>query len=442
MKYLLALIISFVGILNANALLINEVLSNPVGTDNGREWVELYNDTSETIDLASFSLATSETGQAVALTPLQGGTQLAPGAYAVIATIVSGQTKFLEDYPSYSGILLRVSSTFSLTNTTASLYVRSGSSVVTSIPSYTAADEGKTLSFIGSSYVSGTPTPGAQNQAAASGGGGDAPTSSTTTSNQTTVSQLTPPAPDIVLYVVPEKIAVAGAETTFSARSATRDGKEISQVNYTWAFGDGGGGTGSTTAHRYVYPGRYIAVAEATNPTLFGNARVSVRVVPPDIVIEDMGTGKYGSYVDIRNQGEYDIDLSQWALVINGAGFPFAKNTVLAPRASTRLAGASMGFASTTIGASSSVVVLFPNLEEVTRYVVASSTVPVVSVVATATPSQMRTVANVSRVQPKVLGVATTTQKVVATSTQAAQTASVSKDTRLVSWWKTLFGGK
>ncbi len=442
MKYLLALIISFLGILNANALLISEVLSNPVGTDNGREWVELYNDTSETIDLASFSLSTSETGQAIALTPLQGGTQLAPGAYAVIATIVSGQTKFLEDYPSYSGILLRVSSTFSLTNTTASLYIRSGASVVTNIPSYTAADEGKSLSFVGSSYVAGIPTPGGQNQATASGDSGDTSTSSTTTSSQVTVPQNTPPAPEIILYIVPEKIAVAGAETTFSARSATRDGKEILQVNYAWAFGDGGGSTGSTTAHRYVYPGRYIAVVEATNPTLFGIGRIAVHVVAPDIVIDGIGTGKYGAYVDIRNQGEYDIDLSQWALVINGAGFPFAKNTILAPRASTRFTGASMGFASTTIGTSSSVAVIFPNLEEVTRYVVASSTVSTVSIAATTTPQQVRTVSNVSRVQPKVLGVATTTQKVVATSTQGTQTISVSKDTRLVSWWKTLFSGK
>ncbi|MEN9337881.1 MAG: hypothetical protein RIQ41_195 [Candidatus Parcubacteria bacterium] len=442
MKYLLALVISFIGILNAHALVISEVLSNPLGTDNGREWVELYNDTSSAVDLSTLSLSTSENGQAVALTPLQGGTTLAPGGYAVIATIVSGQTKFLEDYPSYAGILVRVASTFTLTNTSTSLYVRSGSSVMASMPSYTPADEGKALAFIGGTYVAGTPTPGAENQASSSTVS-DNVTTSTTTSAQTTVPQLAPPASDIVLYVVPEKIAVAGAETNFSARSATRDGKEISQVNYTWAFGDGGGSTGSSTTHRYVYGGRYIAVVEGTSPALFGTARMVVRVVPPDIVIETIGVGKYGPYVDIRNAGDYDIDLSQWSLIIDGAGFPFAKNTILPPRVTTRFAGASMGFASTTIQASGSVSIRFPNLEEVTRYVQASTT-PVASTMAQATMvPQPKLAVSVPRAQPKVLGVATTAlpQTKAATTTQEPQ-MSPSKDTRLVQWWRNLFGGK
>lgn len=448
MKVSLAIFIALAGLMHTQALIINEILSNPVGTDNGREWVELYNDGTESVDLSGVSVATTETGTAVPLILLAGEITLPAGAYAIIGTIVSGQTKFLEDYPTYSGVLFRTSGSFSLTNGSASLYIRSGSNVLASVPSYTAAGEGQTLSFVSGSYVAGTPTPGAKNEATGGSGGAiDTGTTTTTlqTENQTTISQATPPSPDIVMYIPGEKLVVAGAESEFSVSSATRAGKEIQNVVYTWAFGDGGSGVGSSTLYRYAYTGRYVAVVEGISSTVRGTGRIAVRVVAPDIKITNVGSGKYGSYVDVTNPDAYDIDVSQWRLQIDGIPFTFPKNTLILADSTTRFSGLAMGFASTTIATSTVVKILFPSQEEIVRFSLDKQesavflSAPTVLGVATTTESSLAALPAPKPIIRPVVAVKKV--ETIATGTPPVKVVST-RDTRIVSWLKTLFGGE
>jgi hypothetical protein len=97
MKTGFLVLVTALGIAHASALVISEVMSNPTGTDNGREWIELYNETSESVSVASLKLSIDANGAQVSLTPIQGGSSIPPNGYAIIGTIVSGQTKFLED---------------------------------------------------------------------------------------------------------------------------------------------------------------------------------------------------------------------------------------------------------------------------------------------------------------------------------------------------------
>jgi hypothetical protein len=436
MKHLVLVSAILLTTLHAQALTISEVMSNPTGDDNGREWIEIYNEGSADIDISSMTVSIKG-AVAVVTTPLQGGTTLPPNGYAIIGSVVSGQTKFLQDYPTYSGVLFK--SSVSLVNTGAtSIDIKLGGVTVASLPSYTAAKEGSTLSYVGGSYVAGTPTPGVDNQATdsnSSGSSNTTSTASTTTETQVTVAQLTPPSSDIVVYLPSEKIAVAGAPTEFSVFSQTRLGKAIPDLNYTWSFGDGGQGTGSTTMHRYDYSGRYITQVEALNANTTGSGRVVVRVVAPDLTISQVGTGKYGAYVDIKNTNSYDLDLSQWKLVLDNAPFSFPQNTWLLAGQTTRFSGSAMGFASTTLSSSSTVKILFPSLEEVTRY-----EQPTINAFAITVPSS--TIPAVSRisilVKPKmVLGASTTT--VQANTTTPTKVVSLkTKDTRLISWIKAL----
>lgn len=428
MKNLIASLVLFTGMLQAEALVISEVMSNPTGDDSGREWVEIYNETGSTIDLVTMTVSIKG-GSFVVVTPVQGETSLAPNAYAVIASTVSGATKFLQDYPSYSGPLLR--SSISLVNTsTTSIDMKVNGVSAASLSSYSAAKEGHTLSLISGSYVTGSPTPGAENQAAET----TSTTNATTTENQVTIPQMTPPSPDIVIYMPSDKVAVAGAESEFSVFSQTRAGKPINDLRYAWAFGDGGQGTGSSTKYRYVYSGRYVAQVEATSATVAGKGRMTVRVVPPDISIAAVGTGKYGPYVEISNPNAYDLDLSQWMLTIDGAAFPFPRNTLLPANGTTRFSGIAMGFASTTIATSSVMKILFPNLEEVTRYVP-----PPVETVPELIASTSTGAAKVAvRSQPKVLGVSAS-KKVQPAPTSTPPARPASKDKRLATWLRSFF---
>jgi PKD repeat protein len=63
-------------------LVINEVESNPPGTDAGYEWVELYNPTGAAIDVSGWKLQT--TAGVVATYTIPGGTTIQAGGYLVI----------------------------------------------------------------------------------------------------------------------------------------------------------------------------------------------------------------------------------------------------------------------------------------------------------------------------------------------------------------------
>lgn len=347
----------------SHALLINEIMSNPIGDDGGREWIELYNNSSSTVDIGSLTISIKG-GAFLPVTSVSGGVSLSSGGYAVIASVVSGATKFSQDYPNYNGPLFKAS--LSLVNTgVTSLEIKQGGISLDLLSSYTAAKEGLTFSKINGTFVAGVPTPGGDNQMAPE----DTNTqTSSTTNTQATLTQSSFPTADIVLYMQEEKVVVAGAETPFSVFALTRGGKTIDNLTYTWAYGDGGQSTGSSTSYRYVYPGKYIAQVEAGNSVVVGTGRTSVRVVAPEIAIKGVFTGKYGPVIDIENQNPYDLDFSQWRLVIDSKHYYFPKNTLLPGNSVTHLSGIAMGFASTTITESTVIAILFPNKEEVTRF--------------------------------------------------------------------------
>jgi hypothetical protein len=441
-KFLLTIVLLVSGYTSSHALVINEIMSNPVGDDGGREWVELYNNSSSSVDISSLTISIKG-GAFVPATPLSGGTTIAPDGYAIIASTVSGATKFLQDYVSYSGPLFK--STLSLVNTgVTSIEVKVGGISVDSIPSYTAAKEGLTYSRINGSFVAGTPTPGAENQPAPEDTSSNSSSSGTTTT-QATIAQASAPTADIVLYMPLEKVVVAGAESTFSVFGLTHAGKTLDNLTYTWAFGDGGQGTGSTTQYRYAYTGRYIASVEGTNGYVLGTGRMTVRVVAPDIFIAGIGSGKYGSYVDIRNPNSYDLDLSQWRLVIDGASFPFPKNTFLASNSTTHFSGLAMGFTKMPISSSSVIKIVFPNQEEVTSYTALDNNTPVIAssspIVATSTKSTVKIKPQIMNIPFANIATKSVLQEKASSSIQLQKgdTKTQNKDTRFVSFFKTLF---
>lgn len=364
----------------ASALTINEIMSNPIGDDGGREWIEIYNGTDINVDISALTISIKG-GAFTPVTPVSGGTTLAAHGYAIISSTVSGVTKFTQDYGSYTGPLLK--SIMSLVNTgVTSIELKSQGVTVDTLSSYAAAKEGMTYSLVRGTFTQGDPTPGEDNRAA------EASQEATTSQNgaQVTIPQMSPPSADIVLYLPQEKTVVAGAPSLFSVTSMTRAGKVIDNMTYTWSFGEGGQKTGSTTLYRYLYPGRYIIQVEGTNGLVAGTGRMSVRVVSPDITVSPVGTGKYGTYIDITNPNIYDLDLSEWRLSLDGSLFSFPRNTLLA-HGTTRFTGVAMGFASTTITPDTTIKLLFQNMEEILRIPQGVSLTQVVQVSQSALPT-------------------------------------------------------
>lgn len=342
---------------SVQALRVSEIVSNPIGDDGGREWFEVYNDTENDIDLSLLTISIKG-GNPISVTPVSGGTSLRAHGYAVIGSMVSGATKVTQDYPSLTIPVFRAA--ISLVNTgTTSLEIRLSGSVTDSV-TYTGAKEGYGFGSVDGIFVTTEPTPGEVNRKAETKEEGSAP------QNQVTLSQGYNPLPQLMLYLPKEKKVAAGAFMPYSVVVADDKGAQVSDVLYTWSFGDGGYRLGATTSYAYHYDGTYILEVEATNGKMEGRGRMKVSVYTPELMLSPIGFGKYGNFIEITNNADQELDISGWYLSLDGAGFKFPKNTFLGEGV-TRFPGLALGFASTTVGTSTVIKLLFPTGEEVTR---------------------------------------------------------------------------
>lgn len=85
MKLFLSISIVVTSTLFVQALSITEIMSNPVGDDSGREWIEVYNNGNSPVDLSSLSISIKG-GTAVPVILLQGDSNLSSGEYAIISS--------------------------------------------------------------------------------------------------------------------------------------------------------------------------------------------------------------------------------------------------------------------------------------------------------------------------------------------------------------------
>ncbi len=127
------------------------------GGDSGREWVEITNTGSESVDIAKYRLF--ENGTNHGFTLVAGTAVLQPGASAILA---DDAEKFKTDWPSFAGTIFNTA--FSLSNTGETLSLKTGALVVedtvTYIASAGAAGDGGSLQKSGVDFVAALPSPG------------------------------------------------------------------------------------------------------------------------------------------------------------------------------------------------------------------------------------------------------------------------------------------
>ena len=188
-------------------VVINEIMYNPLGSDEGREWIEIFNSGDSLVDLTNWKFYENQTNHT--LTAIQGSMILAAGDYAVIVNS-SDKNKFLIDYPNYNGTLLK--SSFSLNNSGESIAIKNGDLLIDEVSyssSLGADGDGNSLQKINNKWLAGLPTPGRANQIMAFGGQGG---SSDLPSTENTISTSTEIKGDIqeTSHVVISEIMVGG----------------------------------------------------------------------------------------------------------------------------------------------------------------------------------------------------------------------------------------
>jgi len=147
-------------------VIINEVMYDLEGSDSDREWVELKNVSTQSVDLSNWKF--EESGTQHKLTSYQGSIILDSQQYAVIVDKVE---KFLTDFPNFSGTIY--DSSFSLSNSGETLTLRDSKdgeiiSELTYSPDLGASGDGNSLQRNeGNNFIPAIPTPGKVNQSQA-----------------------------------------------------------------------------------------------------------------------------------------------------------------------------------------------------------------------------------------------------------------------------------
>lgn len=141
-------------------LRINEIMYNLDGSDSGREWIEIKNIGTSTINISEWKLFEGNSGHLIK--PTNNINKINPNEIAVIA---DNPQKFMADWPEYNGILF--DSSFSLKNFGEDIIIKNINDRQTDSFKYTnsigANGNGKSLQLFNSGWEEAKPTPGKEN---------------------------------------------------------------------------------------------------------------------------------------------------------------------------------------------------------------------------------------------------------------------------------------
>lgn len=351
MIFFIFLILPVFAFAAAGDVVISEIMYDLEGSDEGMEWIEIYNGGLESVALVG---GTSQDGWRVyeehgatqhnhtLSEPYQGTMILTAGEYAVIA---QNGAQFKLGYSQYGGKIF-ISSAFSLSNTaqTIGLKIGSGGAVWGSV-SYTdmmgANGDGKSLQFQNGQWIAATPTPGVQNSNYSSSGNqnnsqdnqseGDSQNSENISSGSSSSSPQ-----NLIADAGPNIAGVVGAEIVFDgSKSINPNGGEMS---YSWNFGNGETASGKTAKYVYKYPGRYIAVLTVSSGSYQNSDQAEVLIYSAGIFISEFlpspdGADEENEWIEIANDSDSIADISDFQIGDgSGAVFKIPKNTYIASR--------------------------------------------------------------------------------------------------------------
>lgn len=321
----------------AGAMQISEIMYDLSGTDTGREWLEVYNDSSSAVDATSFRLFENNTNHGLLL--VSGTGVLQPGVVAVIA---DDAAKFMADNPTYGSTLF--SSSFSLSNSGESLAIKDGSLNVLDSISYDssmgAAGDGNSLVRSGLGFSSAIPSPGTLGTSSQSPQSSSQTSSTTTTQVQSqTQTGVGASVPVITVKVKADELVMVGGGSFFSASAYGSQGLPLSGARFLWNFGDGATAEGARVFHAYRYPGTYSVSVSAAYNYSSAMERLTVEAVGASVSLQAFADGS----LLVRNDSKSDLDVGLWSLMQEGKVY-------VIPEETTVLGGEGIRFAAEVIG--------------------------------------------------------------------------------------------
>ena len=309
---------------------INEIMYDIEGSDDKKEWVEIYNDSASEVSLKDWRF-NDGSNHVLNEPPANGGRGslfLPAYSYAILA---SDATTTIINYPSYSGIV--IDTAMSLGNTSETLKIIDANGAIIDTVSYNSSmganGDGKTLQKVSGSWVAAAPTFGAQNAEAS-------PSSSSQNSSVSSFSSSQNIASGSVDYhykneqisakAGEDKTAVAGADIVLDGLALGFKKEPLENARYLWTLGDGSYKEGKNIRHIYKYPGNYIAVLNVSSGDVSASDRVNIKVIPNELNIIETKN----EFIKLKNKSGIILDVSGWFLKAGNATFKFPDYSLIA----------------------------------------------------------------------------------------------------------------
>lgn len=314
---------------------INEVAW--MGTDNSAndEWVEIYNDGSESVDLSGWMLFAGDGTPSINFSGTTNTAIPAGGFYLLERTDDTTVSSITADLI-YVGALSNDGEVLILKDKNGNEADRIDAS-----SGWLAGDNvsKQTMQKTSSVWITANGTPkavnvgqsGSQNQSSIS----QASSSAQASSNSSTSGIVS----GSVSYVFnseqisakagQDKTAIAGADIILEGQSFGTKGDPILNARYLWTLGDGSYKEGQNIRHIYKYPGNYIAVLNASSGDVSASDRLNIKVVPNELEIIDAKN----EFIKLKNKSNLILDLSGWFLRVGGIVFKFPDYSLISANA-------------------------------------------------------------------------------------------------------------
>lgn len=325
------------------SVVINEIAwMGTVGNQYG-EWIELYNNGTETIDLNNWKLYKYKDGSETLIFTLT--KKIEPNAYLIIERTTDSSPDPLplinDEYGKFGGgglinlpkgerLVLRDASNVPIEDLDFSSGWPAGN---TSGQTMEKTSTGWQTSFA----VGGTPK-GINSQGAIEDVDDETPASTLDETEAPEIPNPTtndnPPianAGDNIVGFVDQEILFDGA------LSSDADDNELS---YSWNTGDGNSLDKISLVHKYHFPGTYLATLTVFDGRYYSTDTITVQIQQAQITINEFmanpsGADEEEEWIEIYNGADSISDISGWQLddIASGSkAFVFPKNTFIAPK--------------------------------------------------------------------------------------------------------------
>ena len=266
----LALLI-FINTAQAENLIFTEIMYNPEGADSNKEWVEIFNTSTSTIEINSDWRFND--GSNHLLNMYQGDNQIASTTFSIITK--DGES-FLNNYPNFTGIIFE--SSMSLNNTAETIQLLKNNEIMTQfsyINELGGNDNDKTIEKIDiynlespwqeSYIIGGTP--------------GKIPS--------------TPPPNQAPIAIAGDDIQAYLNKEVFFDGSNSYDPDE-DELNFLWNFDNQATSTSATTTYQFSEIGEYLITLTVNDGQLSNSDSLTLTIIEneinnsPQIIIENI----------------------------------------------------------------------------------------------------------------------------------------------------------